>query len=221
MKTHLFSSLLALLSGSLIASAASVRIEWENGAGTELLTLGGAPLTPGPEQFKSDGAILGLGYYTLGTPSSPFAGSWVPFTGPGTSVPDTTIGTKVVGVDQAGLFNLSISFSDSHSGIPFPAPGAPLAIRFYDSTSLETSTYFNAVSSAGGGWNWIDPTDPQTVISLTLTDPGLVWLDGPESAFRTTIPIPEPHTAFLAAAGFAALLGNRKRLRPPAQTTGS
>jgi hypothetical protein len=87
-------------------------------------------------------------------------------------------------------------------------PGTPLVIRFYDSISLDNATYFNAVSNSTGSWNWIEPTDPISILTLTLSDPGLVWQDGAASALRTTIPIPEPATSVLAAC--ALLLGIRR-----------
>jgi hypothetical protein len=70
--------------------AASVRVESFNGVGTELLTIGGDPLPTGGE---GPGTILILGYFTLGTPSTPFAGAWIPLTGPGLS-PPMFIGSK-------------------------------------------------------------------------------------------------------------------------------
>lgn len=34
-----------------------------------------------------------------------------------------------------------------------PSVGTPLAIRFYDATSLAAANYFNCVSNTDGTWN--------------------------------------------------------------------
>ena len=193
---------------AMSTEGAGVRVEWFNSGGTELLTLGGDPLDPGTTS-PGDGAILALGFYTLGTPSSPFSGAWRPLTGPGTVSPGTTIGGK--GTMLAGQFDWSNSFGPGVLSEPLPAAGTPLVIRFFDSPSLDTATYFNAVSNSSGSWNWVDPTDPQTVLNLSLTDPGLVWQDGPDSAFRTTIFIPEPAVPVLVMAALPLVLLRRRR----------
>lgn len=107
-----------------------------------------------------------------------------------------------------GIFDLGHGFFASGESVPLPPLGTPLVIRFYHSISLDNATYFNAVSNSTGSWNWIEPTDPISILTLTLSDPELVWQDGAASAFRTTIPIPEPATSVLAAC--ALLLGIRR-----------
>jgi hypothetical protein len=190
----------ALLLQSSVQSA-SVQIEWFNEAGDELLTLGGDPLPAGTAQID-DGSILQLGFYTLGTPENPFQGDW-------REMGEGFIGGK--GTDLPGRFDYSNTYGDGIGSPIRPSAETPLVIRFHDSPSLATATYFNAVSNSSGSWNWVEPTDPQIVLMLTLADPGLVWQDGPSSAFRTTIFIPEPSSSALLAFTFPVLLLRRRR----------
>ena len=206
--------LLATLSVTGLVDAASIRVEWSNTAGAELLTIGGSPLSSGSTD-PGDGAILQLGYYTIGTPSNPFSGAWRPLTGPGSNRPfGSAIGDK--GIELPGRFNLSNTYQTPAPTEIFPSPAAPLVVRFYNSSDFSSTSHFNAVSNELGSWNWISPTDPQTILNLTLSDPGLVWQGGPDSAFRTTIPIPEPVSGLLVAvAGGLGLLRRRESLFRP------
>ena len=169
--------------------------------GTGLKDMSGSVLTAGTAA-AGDGAILQLGYYSAATAANPFAGTWIVMAG------SDTIGDKS-GDLSAGKFSLSYQFKDDYSFIP--AAGTPLAIRFYDSTSLATANYFNCVSNTNGTWNWAGGT-PEPTINLTFstTSATQVWQGGASSAFRTTIPIPEP-SAWLLLTAAAGLCIRRKR----------
>ena len=186
--------------------ATSVSIDWFNEApvGTKLRDIFGIPLTSGTEA-SGDGAVLQLGYYASATQSSPFSGVWIPLTGPGTYFV-TTIGDTFRPVD--GKFGISTAFKSDYANVP--PPGTPLSIRFYDTTSLATANYFNAVSNTDGSWNWIT-SDPEAKMSLAIKEISAtqVWQDGAASAFRTTIAVPEPSVALLAVS--SALLAFRRR----------
>ena len=202
--------LLAAILSSGQMRGASVRVDWSNGPGAELLDFAGIPL-PSGDPGMSDGAILELGYYTLGTTPNPFAGTWIPLSGPnGPPAGTSTIGDKGV-FNLMGRFDLSSTYSDLATAPSPPASGIPFVIRFYDSPSLDTANYFNAVSNDSGTWNSVLPTDPQTILNLTLSDTGLVWQGGPDSAFRTTIPIPEPVSGVLVPVAWAFTLLRRRR----------
>ena len=133
----------------------------------------------------------------------------MPLTGPGTSI-STTIGDNPS--LMPGRFNITTGFKSEYPNVP--PIGTPLAIRFYDSTSLATANYFNTVSNTAGTWNWIT-SDPTAAMSLAivLSSPTQVWQDGADSAFRTTIPVPEPSVLWLMA-GSAWLVFRRRRDGP-------
>jgi hypothetical protein len=204
---------IAALAATPLANGAIVRIDYKNGTGFELNDNAGVPLTQGNPAVDQDGAVIQVGYYTLATTSDPFAGDWVPMIGPGQSDPlYATIGDK--GGKGAGLFSGEGGFGETSPGpFDFPAVGMPLSIRFYDATTIGGAGHFNAVSSAA--WLWEGPGDPENLISMNLSNAILLWQDGPDSAFRTTIPVPEPGVAVLlgAALGAAAFRRTKHSLR--------
>lgn len=181
------------------AKGASVRVEWSNGIGTELNNLFGTPLSSGTSA-AGDGFKVELGYYSFATTTDPFAGSWLSLSGSNFSIGDKGV--------SAGLVNGSSVLNTSIFGL---TTDTPLSIRFYDSTAALTATYFNVVSNNSGTWNWKIPTDPQPALNITLSDAGIVWQDGVASAFRTTIPIPEPSSVFLFVVASSSFLLRRRK----------
>lgn len=193
-------------SGGPAVKAATVAVVWYNNIpnGVRFQDRSGNYLTAGTS-LGGDGAILQLGYYAGATQADPFAGTWVPLTGPGTGQ-RSTIGDSGGWLD--GTFNLVHHFKQSTPDVP--AIGTPLAIRFYDATSLATANYFNCVSNTNGTWNWdLGDPEPTVTLSFKVSSPTQVWQGGTDSAFRTTIAIPEPSAALLAACG--TLLALRRR----------
>ena len=164
------------------------------------------PLSAGTSA-DGDGTLLQLGYYTLATILDPFAGDWVAMTGPGTSYL-TTIGDS--GNGPAGSIKLGVLFTAGSLGFETPAVGTPLALRFYDSTSIATSNYFNAVSETTGAFNWVAPAEPKSTANLTFLTSGVVWQDGPSSSYRTTIAVPEPSCILLSILSLGALAVRRR-----------
>lgn len=206
MKHRITQIIVSLLMINQSTKAASTLVNWQNSVGTELRNFTGTLLTSGTDN-SDDGAILQLGYYTMATTLNPFAGSWVPLTGKGSGNPlYSTVGDKAL---ADGRFDIGNSFFTATANLP--NAGTPLAIRFYDSTSISSSTYFNAVSNTTGAWNWITPVDPRPTMTISLSDPGIVWHDGPASAFRTTIPIPEPSSSALLALLSLGVVAVRRR----------
>ena len=188
------------------SEAASTQVSWENTVGTELKNLNGSFLSSGTSN-SNDGTILQLGYYTMATTLNPFAGVWVPLTGEGSgNAFYSTIGDKGL---ADGLFGITLSFDSTDPSIP--TGNLPLTIRFYNSTTVGSSTYFNAVSNTTGSWNWITPVDPRPTINISLADSGLIWQDGSKSAFLTTIPIPEPSTTAILLLGAGVMAVRRRR----------
>lgn len=198
-------ALIMLLGCNVAATAAtSIGITLASN-GVVLRDNGGKPLSAGTA-INGDGTVLQLGYYSNATTINPFAGAWVPMSGPGT-VFQTTIGDEE---QTSGGFKLGLVFTEGFLGFTAPAVGTPLALRFYDSTLIATSTYFNAVSDTTGVFNWVALSDPQATASLTFLTDGIVWQDGPSSEYRTTI-VPEPSSAsLLAMIGLGALAVRRR-----------
>lgn len=197
-----------LLSSSPLVYGASIQISLSADF-VSLNDFDNNPLNAGTSS-NGDGAILQLGYYTASTTVGPFSGDWVAMTGPGTSYP-TTIGDS--GNQDPGSFKIVVLFSQGSYSFPEPPVGTPMALRFYNSTSLGTSTYFNAVTDTVAQFNWVAPSDPTSSagLSLTFLTAGVVWQDGAGSAFRTTIPVPEPSSSALFALVSLGVMVVRRR----------
>jgi hypothetical protein len=194
-------------------------------------------LLSGGTSSDGDGTVLQLGYYSGATAGNNFTGTWTPLTGQGSlstatisgSSPTeqynkTSIGDITAKFAGDGTFAMSLNFfaGSPTSGQSLPTGGStpPLAIRFYNGTTIETSTFYNVVSD--DSWLWITPTNASPSIPISLNDPGLKWLSvvqgqDANTAFHTTIPlsqVPEPATILTAAACAATLtIGALKRRR--------
>jgi hypothetical protein len=176
----------------------------DNTTGTEFRDRSGNLLTAGTSQ-AGDGAVVQIGYYTGATLANPFNGIWIPLTGAGTGL-NSTIGDYIF---RDGIFTFGHHFQSDSPNVP--AIGTPLAIRFYDSTSLATANYFNCISRTDGTWNWtLGNPEPTVTLAFKASPQTLIWQDGASSAFRTTIAIPEPSAALLAVC--SAFLVFRRRL---------
>lgn len=205
MKSYL---ILLFLSSQALSHGASTRVNFGIQFDT-LKDLNGTSLSAGTSA-DGDGTILQLGYYTSATTSTPFAGDWVAMTGPGTPY-QTTVGDS--GNNPNGTFKLEVLFTQGSYSFTEPAVGTSLALRFYNSTSLAASTYFNAVTDTTGVFDWVAPSSPTSTarLSLGLSSVGIVWQDGTGSSFRTTIPIPEPSSSALFALLGVGVLAVRRR----------
>lgn len=178
---------LLLLSLELAAPAATVvNIKTGTLAGVTLQNQAGTALDGGSVS-NGDGTLLEFGYYFLGATATPFSGAWTPLTGPQSeSLIDTTIGDGWSGAD--GIFTFTFQLNLSLASLP--ADGTPLVMRYYDATNRASSMAFNAVANTDGTWNW---NSTAFQINMSVGDePGTIWQDGAASAYRTTIPIPEP-----------------------------
>lgn len=202
-----FHQVLLFLSCLTLSHGASTRVNFSIQYDS-LKDRNGTSLTAGTSA-DDDGTIMQLGYYTAATTSAPFAGDWVAMTGPGTPYP-TTIGDS--GNYPDGTFKLQALFTQGSYSFIEPAVGTPLALRFYDSTSLAASSYFNAVTDTTGIFNWVAPADPTSTarLSLVLSSVGIVWQDGATSAYRTTIAVPEPSCLLLGVLSLGALAVRRR-----------
>ena len=207
MKTLQLTLILVFTTFRSFSLGATTNVGLLNIVGSELLGFTGIPLSAGIQNIDGDGAILQIGYYTLATTQNPFLGEWVAMTGTGTSYV-TTVGD---GGRSAGRFKTITLLEAGTFSFVEPTVGTPLSLRFYNSTTIPSSTYFNAVSTTSGSFNWVAPSTPQSGMGLTLPDTNAIWQDGAGSAFRTTIPVPEPSSSALFALVSLGVMVVRRR----------
>jgi hypothetical protein len=186
----------------------------------------GIALTQGPAG-DGNGAVLQLGYFTNGTSANPFAGTFVPLSGQGSAntgvVPgssetynQTSIGDEAVNsANFDGGFAINLVFQPGDPAIGNnlpPSTTIPLAIRFYDGTTIAGSTRYNTVSSTSLTWLWQTPNTPPSAIQISLNDSGIVWEDN-SNPLKTSIliAIPEPSSLVLLAIGGCAIPLLRRR----------
>jgi hypothetical protein len=179
-----------------------------------------------------DGDVLQLGYFT----GANFSGQFVVLAGetsangaaliPGSNgtgtepYSDLSIGDLSENGAGDGTFALSLDFiTSSNSGNNLPAAGTQLALRFYNTTTITPSSLYNTVTSSL--WVWAAPATPPSTVTLSLDDANLVWESiarlgqSSNTAFHTTIPIPEPSTfaSMLTGAGMLGFVVIRRRRR--------
>jgi len=182
------------------AQAATVIVNWSVASNPSALLLDSVsnPLSAG-SAASGDGTLVQLGYYDQAIIANPFRGNWV-------ILASTAMGDA--GLEIAGRFSTTTILG----GTPFAEPpsGTPLAIRFYDGTSEATSTYFNAVGNTNGGWNFVPPSDPASVMNLVIDKvSGIKFQSG--DVFKTQIAIPEPSAILLAAVALSFSVLSRRR----------
>lgn len=180
--------------------AATVQVNWTIEATRYLYNISSNRLLAG-SNADGDGALLELGYYSSATSANPFSGSWMVLS-------SGSIGDSGINLD--GKFSLNSIISDTNSSLP--QAGTPLAIRFYDGITLNSSSYYNAASSADTSWAWVAPTTPTPIINL-LIDKGspTVFERTGFYDFKTGIAIPEPSSGLLSLLALSfAMFRSRK-----------
>lgn len=176
---------------------------------TPILNHAGVALSAGTAA-NGDGSLIEVGYYNgavAGNSSTYFTGSFVPLSGPNSANTLFSLSTTIGDTDSLqsgpfGLFAIQLDFDTTKAGASVVPTGAlPLVLRFYDSNSIASSTYFNSVSSLSSNWNWTAPSLAGSTMSVSLDDASLVWQDG-SNTFSTSllVAVPEPAT-------YAAILG--------------
>ena len=200
MKTSTILTLIFLTAAS--ARAATVVLNWSVSANPSAILMdnNSTPLSAGTP-LAGDGFLVQLGYYDRAILANPFRGDWV-------VLASSTIGDD--GQEIAGRFSTTTILG----GVPFNAPpvGTPLAIRFYDGSSVATSSFFNAVSDTSGGWNYVSPSDPAPVINMVINKVSGIEFQN-TGVFQTTIPIPEVSSSLLFWIGVCSSMMIRSRTR--------
>src|ERR1700736_2279057 len=158
-----------------VANADSLTVNWNNDSSTLLRNAAGTALSQGSAGTNNDGTLIQLGYFSTGTTSSNFSGTWIPITGV-TSIGKTTIGDSADlsgagnGIFQFNTFfatgtsNVDVYVNGFDSGyyqthssatitITTPPNKQVLAIRFFDSNA--GTGMYNTVSS--DTWKWVSP----------------------------------------------------------------
>jgi hypothetical protein len=183
----------------------------------------GVPLTVGNPSLNGDGAILQIGYYSTATIADNFSGTFIPLTGAGSLFGVvTTIGdTASNGPSDGEIFTDPINlFGGTNGGVNdglFPAPGTPLSIRLFNSTTLGGATFTESISN--DLWLWQTPANApsQPIINLFLGSAGLTAKSGasvssPSANVGTNTPVvPEPTSAALMMVGLLSLAARRRR----------
>lgn len=203
-------------------------VSFDSGSHTLLNNL--STVLSGGTSADGNGDVLQLGYFT----GANFTGTFVPLSGQGSlntavipgsnpageTYNQTSIGDLNVNGAGDGQYALSLDFTlgSSTSGNNLPASGTQLAIRFYNNTTIGSSTFFNTVTDPL--WLWQTPAVPPSTVNMSLDDAGLLWqsivAQGQDAttAFHTSIAtaVPEPSSAILLALG-AAMAPVALRLR--------
>lgn len=200
---------------------------------------GGATNVTGGTAADGNGGVIQLGYFsvaTTGTAVGNFLGVWTPLTGEGSlntggnvagSVPGETFNKTSMGdVGGAdGEFGMTVVFSDSVAGTGNSLPSStsiPLAIRFYNGTTIAGSTFYNTVSN--DAWLWKLPAVaaplPPTINMSLGVGAAFKWqsvnvlAQSASTAGTTSIPnvvAPEPTSAALLMVGLVSLAARRRR----------
>ncbi len=226
LKPFYIAALICVL-GLSAARADITTVSFDSGSHTLFNNLSTA--LSGGTSADGNGDVLQLGYFT----GANFTGTFVPLSGQGSlntaviagsnpageTYNQTSIGDLNANGAGDGQYALSLDFTlgSATSGNSLPAAGTELAIRFYNNTTIGSSTFFNTVTDPL--WLWQTPAVPPSTVNMSLDDAGLIWQSiaqgqNANTAFHTSIAtaVPEPSSAILLALGTAlAPLGLRLR----------
>jgi hypothetical protein len=190
----------------------------------------------GGTSANGNGCVLQLGYYDGASIANNFLGNWVPLSGElslntavipggasvnptGETYNHTSIGDMTANGAGNGTFAISLDFvmGSATSGNSLPSSTTiPLSIRFYNATTIGGSSFYNVVSD--DLWLWKTPATPPAVVTISLDDLSLEWLSiamgqNANTAFHTTVAVPEPSTYALMLAGAVGFLALRRRAK--------
>jgi len=237
LRTLLIVSVAAAALLSKAARADSITVNWNNDSSTLLRTAANVALTQGSATTNNDGALIQLGYFSTGTTTNNFSGTWIPLTG-ATNVNPTTIGDSadLTGAGN-GVFQFNTTFNTGTTNVQVyvsgfddgayqtqssvsisstvPPDGQVLAIRFFDPNTSQ----YNTVSTDLSTWKWKSPDNVSSInINLATDLASLEWesvemfgLTGTE--FKTVLPIPEPSTYALLCVGAFGMMALRRRIK--------
>lgn len=239
-KHLLVAAVVAIVAAS--ATAQTTTVDWTNfsaNATTQNAILfrdaTGTPLSQGAATQNTDGFLVQLGYFSLGTTESNFAGVWIPLTG-ALNTGRTAIGdNSSVSGSGDGVITFNTFFRAGSAAVDVydpdfdvgyyvtqsavmitnttPANGQVLAIRFFGST--DASGNYNTVSA--DNWLWASPNTPggglvninlATNFNSSSTGAPMLEFEDAANPFLTTIP--EPSTYALLTLGAIGMAGYRR-----------
>ena len=160
MRKALLPVLFALLTSSDAALVYDIKVEFRNDAeGEELRDSSGGLLSAGESETPGDGAQLQYGYFSLATRENPFLGAFIPLTGENSG--NSYLSTVADGIipeqgKPPGRFWIGVEFAFPHTriGIDLPLEGTPMALRFWDGTTIAGLSHFNTVANSTDLWDW-------------------------------------------------------------------
>ena len=172
--------------------------------------------TPGNGQ----GQLVQFGYFSTATDANLFSGVFIPLaqfnSGDSLSGVSTVPNGRISLLVQFDLTLQATNFPDgaatsSYAALnSYPAAGAPLAIRWYDTTN--TSGFYNSVSATN--WDWVAPTNtPQPSIVFNPDAgslPVAVGLSFQSAANPYVAAIPEASTFACVGMGLFMLVTFRR-----------
>jgi PEP-CTERM motif len=222
----LFAALLVCAVSSLAAcQAATVGLTWQynNTTPQTIQDQNGTALSGAGSAADGDGFVLQLGYYSAATAVDPFAGTWTPVFGPGTtnslfSSAGMGDGKATTGTDDRFFFTGTIDTANASTTVGIPASGQIMSIRYYNAASLDSATFFGAASNST--WIWTSPGIAPAPMSFNINQSGTVFQaasgsPAPMVPQTNIMAVPEPSTwaliGFGAATTTAALTGSRRR----------
>lgn len=227
MKSHRLLSIafaLVVTSVGMLSYGATLvtTVNFDSGSRLLVNSNGVTPLTGGTIA-DGNGAVLQLGYFSTSTAADLFSGTFVPLTGEGslnTTFANSSIGDQTANGGVDGRFALTLNFTSGNAGTgnSLPAANTFLAIRFYNATTIASSTFFETIADTA--WLWKSPSNPPSNVSISLDDSGLKRQSNPGAAspaagtpISTAIPTaaPEPTSTALVLVGLVSLAARRRR----------
>ena len=217
------------LAAAMQSDATLVTVNFDSGSspGYTMTNFNGTTPLTGGTATDGNGAVLQLGYFSSGTSSTPFAGTWVALTGQGganSAFSTTSIGDATANGAGTGTFAMSLSFNTAVANTTnsLPTAGTPLGFRIYNNTTIASSTFYETISSTLTSWQWQTPADApfQPILNLTLDDPlaslrrenGTGAGAAATATFNTNIStVPEPSVLVLGGLAGMGMLSSRRR----------
>ncbi|MFT6179506.1 MAG: hypothetical protein ACJA16_000201 [Akkermansiaceae bacterium] len=130
------------------------------------------------------------------------------------------IDTLLIDLGVLGNFSQTIDLDDIDDVPGTASQTLQFGIRFFNNSTIGGSTFFNTVTNEAWRFTFSPegtnppPTDSEMFLDPTaggLTVGSAIWEGGAPSAFKTTVPVPEPSSSLTLLLGAGLLLSSRRR----------